>query len=175
MYHFLAKFLFFFGQCVLLRQYHSYTEWHKSHLTHIFVVQHGGSSGFVTPCVITACKIHEVPEREKRYGSTLSLTSALYGGGWSTPRPGRFTPGRDPVLIVQEDVWASRPFWTGVENLPPTGVRYPDRSASSELLYRLSYRGPPLRPVQKVKMRNYFFEDTNEELQQGAVAESAGF
>jgi hypothetical protein len=27
------------------------------------------------------------------YSSTLSLTSALDGGGWSNPRPGRFTPG----------------------------------------------------------------------------------
>ena len=27
------------------------------------------------------------------YICTLSLTSALYGGGWSTPRPSRFTTG----------------------------------------------------------------------------------
>ena len=26
---------------------------------------------------------------------TLSLTSALDGGGWLTPRPGRFTPGKE--------------------------------------------------------------------------------
>ena len=45
---------------------------------------------------------HEGPDGEKRYSSTLSLTSALDGGGWSTPRPGRFTPGNDPVPIVQE-------------------------------------------------------------------------
>jgi hypothetical protein len=37
---------------------------------------------------------HESPEGEYRYSSTLSLTSALDGGGWSTPRPGRFTPGK---------------------------------------------------------------------------------
>jgi hypothetical protein len=30
----------------------------------------------------------------------LSLTSALDEGGWSTPRPGRFTPGKDPVSSV---------------------------------------------------------------------------
>jgi hypothetical protein len=36
----------------------------------------------------------EGPEGEG-YSSTLSLTSALYGGGWSTPRPGRFTPGKE--------------------------------------------------------------------------------
>ena len=33
--------------------------------------------------------------RGKRYCSTLSLTSALDGGGWSTPCPGRFTPGKE--------------------------------------------------------------------------------
>jgi hypothetical protein len=34
------------------------------------------------------------------YSWTLSLTSTLYGRGLSMPRPGRFTPGKDPVLIV---------------------------------------------------------------------------
>jgi len=38
---------------------------------------------------------HEGPEGEKRYSSTLYLTSALDGGGWSTPRSGRFTPGKE--------------------------------------------------------------------------------
>jgi hypothetical protein len=33
-------------------------------------------------------------------GIVLSLTSALDGGEWSTPRPGLFTPGKDPVQIV---------------------------------------------------------------------------
>ena len=37
---------------------------------------------------------HEGPEGEQKYSSTLSLTSALDGGGWSTPRPGRFTLGK---------------------------------------------------------------------------------
>ena len=41
---------------------------------------------------------HKGPERE--YISTLSLTSVLDGGGWSMPRPGRFTPGKDPVSVV---------------------------------------------------------------------------
>jgi hypothetical protein len=38
---------------------------------------------------------HEGPEGEYRYSSTLSLTLALDEGGWSTPRPGRFTPGKE--------------------------------------------------------------------------------
>jgi len=36
----------------------------------------------------------ESPTEDLRYSSTLSLTSALDEGGWSTPRPGRFTPER---------------------------------------------------------------------------------
>jgi len=37
---------------------------------------------------------HEGPEGEQRYSSTLSLTSAVDVGGWSTPGPGRFTLGK---------------------------------------------------------------------------------
>jgi hypothetical protein len=43
---------------------------------------------------------HEGPDGEQRYGSTLSLTSSLDGSGWSTPRPDRFTPGKDPAHTV---------------------------------------------------------------------------
>jgi len=48
-------------------------------------------------------------EGEYRYGSALSVTSALDGSGWLTQRPGHFTPGRDPVRIVQESGWAPGP------------------------------------------------------------------
>jgi hypothetical protein len=38
--------------------------------------------------------------------------------GWVlTPRPGRFTPGKDPVPIVWEAGWALGLVWTGDENL----------------------------------------------------------
>jgi len=53
-------------------------------------------------------------------------------------------PGKDPVPIVQEAVWAPGPVWTGAENLAPTGIQTRDRPARSESLYRLSYPGPPL-------------------------------
>jgi len=43
------------------------------------------------------------------YSSTPSLTLALDGGGCSTPRPGRFTPGGDSVAIVFLAVWAPGP------------------------------------------------------------------
>jgi hypothetical protein len=40
---------------------------------------------------------HEGPEGEQRYNSTLSLTSVLDVGGWSTPHPSRFTPGKETL------------------------------------------------------------------------------
>ena len=46
---------------------------------------------------------------------TLSLTSALDVGGWSTPRPSRFTPMADPVPTVQEAGWAPGQIWAGAE------------------------------------------------------------
>ena len=43
---------------------------------------------------------HEGPEGGQMYSSTLPSISALDGGRWSTPRPGRCTPGKDPVPNV---------------------------------------------------------------------------
>jgi hypothetical protein len=57
--------------------------------------------------------------------------------GWRvsvTPWP-LFTPGKNAVPIVQEAGWATRPVWTGAENLAPTGIRSPDSPASSQSLY----------------------------------------
>ena len=48
-----------------------------------------------------------------------------------------FTPGKDPVSIVQKAGWA--PVWKGVENLALAGIRSPDRPGRSQSLYRLSY------------------------------------
>jgi len=43
---------------------------------------------------------HEGAEMKQRNSSTLSLTRALDGSGWSTPRPGQLSSEYDPVLIV---------------------------------------------------------------------------
>jgi hypothetical protein len=65
------------------------------------------------------------------YGSTPSLTSALYGNGWSTlshatgalsPRVTRYPIGGWMGLGVGS---------TGAENLAPTGIRPPNRPACS--------------------------------------------
>ena len=60
--------------------------------------------------------------------------------GWvvsSTPRP-HFTPGKDPVPILQEAGWAPGPIWTGGKSRPHRDS-IPDRPARSQSLYRLSY------------------------------------
>ena len=62
---------------------------------------------------------HESAEGEWRNSSTLSLTSALDGRGWSTPRTGRFTPEKGPLAIVQKVECAPGPVWTDAENLAP--------------------------------------------------------
>jgi hypothetical protein len=67
------------------------------------------------------------------------VTLVLEGIGWSAPRPGRFTPGKDPVPIVQEAGWASGLAWTCVKNCTPTGIRFPDRPVHTPSLYWLSY------------------------------------
>ena len=56
------------------------------------------------------CKLEQTTKARRggeRYSSTLSLTSVLDGGGWSTPRPGRFT-SRERLRVpkVQEAKWA---------------------------------------------------------------------
>ena len=76
------------------------------------------------------CKVypktgHESPKGELRFSSSLSLTSALDGGGQSTSRAGRFVPRKDTVPTVQEAGWAPGPVWTRVENLAPTGIQCP--------------------------------------------------
>ena len=58
------------------------------------------------------------------------------------PRPGRFTPGKDPVPIVYEAGWVPDAVWTGAKNFAQTGIRSPERPASSESLHRLTYPGP---------------------------------
>ena len=71
--------------------------------------------------------------------------------------PAALPPEKDPVPIVQEAGWPPGPFWTGAENLAPTGIRFPDRPALSESQYRLSYPGPLDKMEYTVKMYNTIF------------------
>ena len=77
--------------------------------------------------------------------------------GWvisSTPRP-HFTPGKEPVPILQEAGWAPGPVWTGGRSRPHRDS-IPDRPARSQSLYRLSYPGHPTNniPVLYTSMRS---------------------
>jgi hypothetical protein len=49
--------------------------------------------------------------------------------GRSAWHPGRFTPDRHQVFIVQEAGRTSGPIWTGAEKFAPTRIRFPDRPA----------------------------------------------
>ena len=55
-------------------------------------------------CSKTGC---EIPEREQKFNSTLSVTSALDGGGWLTPPLGRSAPGKE---ILYPLYWRLRGF-----------------------------------------------------------------
>jgi hypothetical protein len=75
----------------------------------------------------SSCTVHirvKVPvtdPKAQRGGTAIALLFLDLGarrGGWSAPCPGRFTPGKDPVPIVQEaglDVCEkSRPHWDAI-------------------------------------------------------------
>ena len=51
--------------------------------------------------------------------------------GWvvKVTRPGRFTPGKDPVANVQVTGWAPEPVWMGAENLAPQRDSIPGPSS----------------------------------------------
>jgi hypothetical protein len=80
----------------------------------------------------------------------------------STPPP-HFTPGKDPVPIVQEAGWAPGPVSTGAENLAPTGIRSSDRPARSQSLYRLSYLAHYLKS-RSVKARKGVYQQKLEKV-----------
>ena len=107
---------------------------------------------------------HEGPEGEQMYSCTLPSTSALDGGRWSAPRPGRFTLRKDPIPIVQEAGWAPQGRSGRVRKISPPpqpGFDPPDRSARSESLYRLSYRGPLMLSICDIKEQIWGWELSN--------------
>ena len=79
---------------------------------------------------------HEGPEGEGRYSSTLSLTSALDGSGWSTPHPGHSAPEKATSYILQEAGWdkgrsgrvrkISPPPGFDTQTVQPVASRYTD-------------------------------------------------
>jgi len=88
------------------------------------------------------------PGVAQRVGTGIALLFHDRGTrrGWvvsSTPRP-HFTPGKDPVPILQEVGWAPGPVWTGGKSHPHQDSIL-DHPARSQSLYRLSYPAHNLR------------------------------
>ena len=74
-------------------------------------------------CLWTGCVPVTGPVVAQRVGRCIDLLFPDRGTrrGWVvsvTPRP-LFTPGKDPVPIVQETGWAPGPIWTAVNLAPP--------------------------------------------------------
>jgi hypothetical protein len=84
------------------------------------------------------------------YSSTLPSTSAVDEGGWSTRRPGRYTPGIHCTVS-----WVCpRAGLDGCgKSRPPNGIRSPDRPARSESLYRLSHPGPSVESCRRAETK----------------------
>jgi len=85
---------------------------------------------------------HYRPGVAQRVGRGIALLFHDRGTrrGWvvsSTPWP-HFTPGKDPVHILQETVWAPGPVWVGGKSRPNQDS-IPNRPARSQSLYRLRY------------------------------------
>jgi hypothetical protein len=81
---------------------------------------------------------HEGPKEEWRYSCTLSLTSALDGGGWLTPcPPGTLPQGKIPGANFIGGWVGCRTCIDGCrKTLAWNGIRNPDYPALSDLLYR---------------------------------------
>ena len=69
-----------------------------------------------------------------------------------TPRP-LFTPGKDPVPILQKAGWGHRAGLDRCGKSHPTVIRSPDRPARSQSLYLLSY---PAHNKTNIRHENWF-------------------
>jgi len=73
------------------------------------------------------------------YSPTPSLTSALEGSSWSTPRLGRLNAEKQTRYRLYRRLGGPR-GWSGqVRSLATTSIRSSDRPARSEFLYRPNY------------------------------------
>ena len=75
----------------------------------------------VTSSESTVCPVFYIFIDLLRVSSIASGITGLYkldGGGWSTPRPARFTP----LPIVYEAGWATGPVWMGARKMASTGI-----------------------------------------------------
>jgi len=87
---------------------------------------------------------HKGPEKEYMYSFTLSLTSALDVGRWSSPCRSHLTPRKDPTCCIGG--WVSpRASLDWCRKSGPHRNSIPRPSVRSKLLYRLCYPCPHLK------------------------------
>jgi hypothetical protein len=78
--------------------------------------------------------LYQAPKVQRSKGIALLIRDLrTRRGGWLAPRPGRFTPWKDAVPIVQEAGWALGPVWTCAGNLASTGIGSSDCPAKYKL------------------------------------------
>ena len=96
------------------------------------------------------------------YRSTLSLTSALDGSGWSTPRPGRCTPGKTRYPLYgrlggpQDRSGRVRkispPPGFDPPIVHPVGSRYTDWAIPTQLVRRNLHKGRTRKLILQIFM-----------------------
>ena len=74
----------------------------------------------------------------------------------STPRP-HFTPGKDPVPILQGAGWAPGPVWTGGKSRPHEDS-IPDRPARSSVAIPTELPGPHKRVNKVYKFPSLYYD-----------------
>jgi hypothetical protein len=85
---------------------------------------------------------YEDPEGEWMYSSTLSLTLVLSGGEWSTPRPGRFTPGKVTRYTLYRRLGGPQCRSGRMRKISPPPPGFDPWTVQSVALYRRTYPGP---------------------------------
>ena len=121
--------------------------------TNVYTVE-AHNDNFFKPDINVIVKIKWYPYRPcvaQRVGRGIALLFHDRGTrmGWvvsSTPRA-HFTPGKEPVPILQEAWWDPGPVWTGGKSRAHRDS-IPERPARSLSLYRLSY------PAHDINVRN---------------------
>jgi hypothetical protein len=117
------------------------------YITHVAAIGWGRESRIGYPCCKKRLSSPYNRPRSPRGGVEVSLYSffnlGTRWGGWSTPRPGRFNPGKEIRYPLYRRLGGPQGRSGRVrKTLPATGIQSPDRPARSQLLYRLSYRRP---------------------------------
>ena len=96
---------------------------------------------------------HEDPEGKQKYSSTLSLTSVSDVGGWSTPRPGRFTTGKKTRYTSYRRLGEPQSRFGGERKTSPTPGFDPRKAKPVESRY--SDHAIPAHDINVIKHLNY--------------------